>query len=278
MAGGVLVTGASTGIGRACARELAARGFRVFAGVRSDADAESIRADGLEPLILDVTDADAIARARETIDTELGETPLAGIVNNAGVGVGGPLETLAIDDLRRQLEINTIAPVAVAQAFIPRLRRSHGRIVNMSSVGGRVGQPFLGPYSGSKFALEAISDAMRRELLPWGIRVALVEPGNVSTPIWDKGMAQVEEVRASATPETLELYGRNLDRMEKLVKLADKRGVPPEKVARAVAHAMTSSRPRARYLVGADARVQLALDRALPTRVADRLFSKIAGS
>jgi NAD(P)-dependent dehydrogenase (short-subunit alcohol dehydrogenase family) len=278
MAGGVLVTGASTGIGRACARELSSRGFRVFAGVRKEEDAESVRADGLEPLMLDVADADAIARARETIERELGETPLAGIVNNAGVGVGGPIETLAIDDLRHQFEINTIAPVAVTQAFIPHLRRSRGRIVNMSSVGGRVGQPFLAPYSGSKFALEAISDSMRRELLPWGIHIALVEPGNVSTPIWDKGMARVEEVRSTATPETLRLYGRNIDRMEKLVKLADKRGVAPEKVARAVAHAMTSSRPRTRYLVGADARVQLAIDRVLPTRVADRLFSKIAGS
>jgi NAD(P)-dependent dehydrogenase (short-subunit alcohol dehydrogenase family) len=166
----------------------------------------------------------------------------------------------------------------VAQAFIPRLRRSHGRIVNMSSIGGRIGQPFLGPYSGSKFALEAISDAMRCELLPWGIHVALIEPGNVSTPIWEKGMGRVEQIRASATPEEVELYGRNIDRMEKLLKLADKRGVPPEKVARAVTHAMTASRPRTRYLVGADARVQLMLDRVLPTRVADRLFSKIAGS
>lgn len=272
------MTGASTGIGRACARELSERGFRVFAGVRKEEDAESVRGDGLEAVMLDVTDADAIARARETIDRELGDQPLAGIVNNAGVGVGGPMETLDIDDLRQQFEINTIAPVAVAQAFIPRLRRSRGRIVNMSSIGGRIGQPFLGPYSGSKFALEAISDAMRCELMPWGIHIALIEPGNVSTPIWDKGMARLDEVRASATPETRELYGRNIDRMEKLLKLADKRGVPPEKVARSVVHAMTSSRPRTRYLVGADARMQLVIDRALPTRVTDRLFSKIAGS
>ncbi len=277
MAGGVLVTGASSGIGRATALDLARRGFRVFAGVRKVEDAEALRGEGLAPVTLDVTDADAIARVRDEVGAALGSEPLAGVVNNAGIGVGGPLETLDLDDLRRQLEINTIAPLAVTQAFLPRLRDARGRVVNMSSVGGRVGQPFLGPYSASKFALEGLSDAMRRELRQWGIHVALIEPGNIKTRIWEKGASQVDELRAKATPEELELYGHNIDRMEKVVGFADRHGAPPEKVAKAVAHALTSDRPRARYLVGADARMQLALDKGLPTALVDRLFARFAG-
>jgi NAD(P)-dependent dehydrogenase (short-subunit alcohol dehydrogenase family) len=280
MPGGVLVTGASSGIGHACALDLDRRGFRVFAGVRREEDADALRREASERLktvMLDVTDATAIARVRETVDGDLGEQPLAGVVNNAGTGVGGPLEKLDLDDLRRQFEINTIAPVAVTQAFIPRLRASRGRVVNMSSVGGRVGQPFLGPYSASKFALEALSDVMRRELLRWGIHVALIEPGNIKTRIWEKGASQVDAIRAKADAEEMRLYGANIDRMEKVVKLADRSGAPPEKVARAVAHALTAARPRTRYLVGADARVQLAIEKGLPTRLVDRLFARLAG-
>src|SRR5688572_10975129 len=153
MAGGVLVTGASSGIGRACALDLARRGFRVFAGARKEADADALRGEGLTAEMLDVTDADDIARVRDEIDAAVDDQPLAGVVNTAGVGVGGRLETRDLDDRRHQHEINTLAPLAVTQAFVPRLRTSRGRVVNMSSVGGRVGQPFLGPYSASKFAL-----------------------------------------------------------------------------------------------------------------------------
>jgi NAD(P)-dependent dehydrogenase (short-subunit alcohol dehydrogenase family) len=281
MARGIVITGVSSGIGRAAALELDRRGYRVFGGVRKEEDAESVRNEASErftPLLLDVTDADAIARARDTVDGALGDEPLAGVVNNAGVGSGGPIEALDMDELRQTLEINTVAPVAVTQAFIPRLRASRGRVVNISSIGGRISQPFLGPYSASKYALEALSDVMRRELRPWGIRVALVEPGNVKTRIWEKGQSQVDEMRASADPEIMERYGANLTRMEKFIKLAERNGVEPEKVAKVIAHALTSDRPRTRYLVGVDARVQLAIDTALPTRAADRLFGKMLGS
>src|SRR3954470_16636677 len=197
MAGGIVVTGVSSGIGRAAALELDRRGYRVFGGVRIPEDGESVRSEASErfmPLILDVTDTDAISRARETVERELGSEPLVGVVNNAGVGSGGPMEALDVDELRKTLEINTVAPVAVTQAFIPRLRASRGRVVNISSIGGRIAQPFLGPYSASKFALEALSDTMRRELRPWGVQVALIEPGNVKTRIWEKGRSQVEEL------------------------------------------------------------------------------------
>ena len=281
MAEGIVVTGTSSGIGREIALDLDRRGFRVFAGVRREEDAEAIRAEGsdrLTPLLLDVTDADAIAAARDTVEGELGGQPLRGLVNNAGIGVGGPLETIDIDDLRRQLEINTVAPIAVTQAFLPLLRASRGRVVNISSVGGRVAQPFLGPYSASKYALEALSDVLRRELRPWGIHVALIEPGNVKTRIWEKGTSQVEEIRARANPEELALYGRNLDRMDRVIKLADRTGAPPAKVSKAVVHALTADRPKPRYLVGVDARLQLALVNGLPTRAADRLLAFMAGS
>ena len=277
----MVITGVSSGIGRACAIDLDRRGFRVFGGVRREEDGESLRAETSErftPLLLEVTDADAIARAREAVERELAEEPLRGVVNNAGIGVGGPLEATSIDDLRRQLEINTIAPVAVTQAFIPRLRASRGRVVNMGSVGGRVGQPFLGAYSASKFALEAISDALRRELLPWGIHVAIVEPGNIKTRIWEKGASQVEEFRAGASEEHRRLYAANVERMERVIAFADRNGASPQKVANAVAHALTAQRPRARYLVGADARFQLALEKTLPTRAVDRMFARFMGS
>src|SRR4051794_20476417 len=276
--GGVVVTGTSSGIGQACALDLDRRGFRVFAGVRREEDAATLKREGsdrLTPLILDVSDAVAIERARDEVDRALGGEPLAGLVNNAGVGVGGLLEALAIEDFRRQLEINTVAPIAVAQAFLPRLRAARGRIVNIGSIGGRVSQPFLGPYSASKFAVEALSDCLRRELLPWGIHVAVIEPGNVKTRIWEKGQSQLDEFRRTATAEHQRLYERNLVAMEKLIRMADRNGASPQKVADAVAHALTSKRPRARYLVGVDARVQVALDRALPTRAIDRLAARV---
>ena len=281
MAEGIVVTGTSSGIGRDVALELDRRGFRVFAGVRSDADAEAVAAEGssrLTPLRLDVTDAAAIAAAREEVDRELGGEPLRGVVNNAGIGIGGPLETVDLDDLRRQLEINTVAPIAVTQAFLPRLRESRGRVVNISSVGGRVAQPFLRPYSASKFALEALSDVLRRELRPWGIHVALIEPGNVKTRIWEKATSQVEDTRARSSPEEMALYGHNIERMDRVIKLADRTGSKPAKVTRAVMHALTAERPKPRYLVGVDARLQVALLNGLPTRVADRLLGRVAGS
>jgi short-subunit dehydrogenase len=278
--GGIVITGVSSGIGRAAAVEMDRRGYRVFGGVRRQQDADALThelSERFTALILDVTDAEALARARTQVDEALGDEPLSGVVNNAGVGAGGPIEALDIDRLRQTLEINAVAPVAVTQAFIPRLRAARGRVVNISSIGGRVSQPFLGPYSASKFALEALSDAMRRELRRWGIHVALVEPGNVKTRIWEKGRSQVEELRASVGEEMNERYAAGIARTETFIQLAERRGVEPEKVAEAIAHAIMSDRPRTRYLVGVDARVQLAMEKALPTPVTDRLLSKIMG-
>src|SRR3954454_3243317 len=192
----VLVTGASTGIGRATALRLDGAGWQVFAGVRKEEDAASLRAEAserLSPLILDVTDAGQIAAAAEVIEREA-DGGLDGLVNNAGVAVPGPLETVPLEDLRHQLEVNLVAYVAVTQAMLPQIRRAEGRVVFLSSIGGRIAFPFGGPYHASKFATEAIGDVSRKKLRPWGLRVSLVEPGSIDTPIWERGQRKGEEI------------------------------------------------------------------------------------
>jgi NAD(P)-dependent dehydrogenase (short-subunit alcohol dehydrogenase family) len=273
--GGVLVTGASTGIGEATVLRLDKLGFHVFAGVRKEADGERLRTSASERLRIvhpvDVTNADDIAAAARFVEAELAGKPLSGIVNNAGIALGGPLEALDLDDLRRQLEVNTVAPLAVAQAFLPALRSSGGRIVNISSIGGRVAQPFVGPYVTSKFGIEALTDVLRLELMDWDIEVVAIEPGTVSTPIWEKGSSQVDAELERLTPAQRDLYGKRLAKMAKLLERQTKRGVSPDKVAQAIEKALTASRPRTRYLVG-DAHVLLALKTLLPTRLVDKLL------
>jgi NAD(P)-dependent dehydrogenase (short-subunit alcohol dehydrogenase family) len=272
MSGGVLITGASTGIGEATALRLQSAGFRVFAGVRKPEDGERLAAQGVTVVQpLDVTSAGDIAAALLTVESALGDEPLRGIVNNAGIGIGGPLEALAIDDFRRTIEVNTTGQLAVTKAFLPLLRRSRGRIVNMSSIGGRLAQPFAGPYIASKFALEAVTDVLRVELLEWGIDVIAIEPGTIATPIWEKSSREADEVLAKLTPELRELYGKRLAKMAKVLERQTKRGAAPEKVAEAVEKALTASRPRTRYPIG-DAYALLALKKLLPTRVLDRLL------
>src|SRR3954471_24886527 len=273
--GGVVITGASTGFGEATALQLDKAGFRVFAGVRKPEDGDRLRAAGVTVVQpLDVTNADDIAAAVKTVEEGLGGAPLRGIVNNAGVGIGGPLEALALDDFRRTLEVNTTSQLAVTQAFLPLLRRSRGRVVNMSSIGGRVAQPFAGPYIASKFALEGVSDVLRAELIGWGIEVIAIEPGTIATPIWEKSSREAENVLDGLTPEQRDLYGKRLAKAAKMIERQNKRGAPPEKVAEAVEKALTASRPKPRYLVG-DARVLLGLKRVLPTRWFDRLLYRM---
>ena len=274
-AGGVLITGASTGIGEATALRLDKAGFQVFAGVRKPEDGERLRAAGVTVVQpLDVTKAEDVAAAVQTVEGALGGRPLRGIVNNAGIGIGGPLEALDLDDFRRTIEVNTTSQLAVTKAFLPLLRRSHGRIVNMSSIGGRVAQPFAGPYIASKFALEGVTDVLRGELLEWGIDVIAIEPGTIATPIWEKSSREADDVLAKLTPEQRDLYGKRLAKMTKVLARQGKRGASPEKVADAVERALTARRPRPRYLVG-DAHVLINLKRILPTRWFDRLLYRM---
>jgi NAD(P)-dependent dehydrogenase (short-subunit alcohol dehydrogenase family) len=273
----IVITGASTGIGRACALHLDGLGFAVYAGVRRDADGDALRAAAsprLTPIRIDVTDAESIALARKQVDAACGGHGVRGLVNNAGVGVGGPIEYVPLDDLRRQLEVNVIGQVAVTQAFLPLLRQAKGRIVNIGSIAGRFATPFLGPYSASKFALEAITDALRVELRPWGINVAIVEPGSIATPIWEKAKTTTEQVRDGLPPEGRELYGGVVDSLGATMAEFEKRAIPAERVAKAVTHALLSKRPKTRYLVGNDARLQAALATVVPDRITDRLVAR----
>ena len=199
---------------------------------------------------------------------------LAGLVNNAGVVVPGPVEGVALDELRRQLEVNVVGQVAVTQAFLPMIRAARGRVVLMSSIGGRVSLPHLSPYNASKHALEAIGDSLRQEMRQFGVEVAIVEPGSVATAFWGKGQAEAPKARAAMGPELLELYGAELDRVEAAAGRIGAGGVAPEQVADAVVHALTAERPRTRYLVGADAKLQAALRKLVPDRVFDRLIAR----
>lgn len=276
--GTVLVTGASSGIGEECVRHLAHLGFRVFAGVRREEDAERLRTTmpvGVEPVRVDVTDAGSVAAAAEQVDAAVGAGGLAGLVNNAGVAVSAPLEYLPPDELRRQLDVNVVGQHAVTQAMLPMIRRARGRIVNMGSIGGRVALPFLGPYAASKFALEALTDSLRRELRPWGIEVAIIEPGGITTPIWEKSGAAADELLAGMPSEAEERYGGPLGEGRKQADRLATEGSPPRLVAQAVAHALTAGRPRTRYLVGRDAKIRAALGRLLPDRVLDRLVARV---
>jgi NAD(P)-dependent dehydrogenase (short-subunit alcohol dehydrogenase family) len=202
---------------------------------------------------------------------------LAGLVNNAGVAMGGPIELIAIDDFRRQIEVNLIGQIAVTQALLPAIRRSRGRVVFLSSIGGLVANPYMSPYHASKFGIEAVGDSLRQELRPFGIHVSIVEPGSVATPIWEKARGTAEAVRARLTPEQEALYGARVGRMAEVVREVGERGVAPEKVAKVIAHALTARRPRTRYLVGADARAMVLLRKLLPDRIGDRLVSRATG-
>ena len=276
----VVITGASTGIGAACAVRLAEIGFRVFAGVRKTADGEVLKrqvSESLTPLALDVTDAGSIAAAVVAVAREVSGAGIAGLVNNAGIVVAGPLEFLPLDALRKQIEVNTIGHVAVTQAFLGLIRQGRGRIVNIGSSSGFLSTPFLGAYCASKFAMEAITDALRMELGPWGIGVSLVDPGNIATPIWQKSLAAADELTRHLPAVAHELYGRGISVARAAAQKEAVHSSPPEVVARAVEHAFTAKRPRTRYYVGKDASLQAVLARFLPDRVMDRLIMKHLG-
>jgi NAD(P)-dependent dehydrogenase (short-subunit alcohol dehydrogenase family) len=274
-----LVTGSSTGIGRATALRLDAAGWRVFAGVRKEEDAESLRDAGstrLTPVTLDVGDAGAIAAAAELISAELAGGGLDGLVNNAGISLPSPLETMPIEDFRRQVEINLTGQVAVTQALLPSVRRAQGRIVFLSSIGGRIAFPFTGAYHAAKFGVEAVGDVFRRELRRAGISVSIVEPGSIATDIWDRGERASDDI-GGRSPEREALYGDAIAKYRKTVRGVAKRGIPPQQVAEVIEHALSARRPRTRYLVGRDAKLQARVKYLIPTRIFDRILTRATG-
>ena len=223
--GSVVVTGASTGIGQVCALYLDELGFRVFAGVRRKVDGDTVKqkaSERLTPVFIDVTDAESIASARDVVAQNVGETGLAGLVNNAGIEVGGLLEFLPVPEIRRQLEVNVLGHIAVTQAFLPLLRKGQGRIVNMGSITGKMPLPYLGPYSASKAAMEAITDSLRMELRPWKIPVSVIEPSAIKTPMWDKAREAAHETARAFPQEAHDLYGPAIQAMIGLLENPDK--------------------------------------------------------
>jgi NAD(P)-dependent dehydrogenase (short-subunit alcohol dehydrogenase family) len=275
-----VITGASTGIGRACALRLDGDGFSVFAGVRRHEDGEKLRADAsrrLTPVILDVTQEPSLEAAAKTVSSAVGDAGLGGLINNAGVSLPAIQEFIDLDEVRRLLEVNVIGVMATTRAFLPLIRRARGRIVNIGSLGGYNAAPFLSPYAASKFALEGISDSLRRELWPWGLQVSLVEPGSIATPIWDKALGKSEELQRNAPERARELYLGAVEKMTRYGETLAQRGISPEKVAEAVQHALTARRPRTRYRVGTDAKLFRFLTRVLPDRVMDAFVLRMIG-
>ena len=270
--GSIVITGASSGIGEACALHFDKKGYRVFAGVRNAGDGEALRqktSERLTPLLMDVTDPQTIAAAAKSIDRK----EISGLVNCAGINVAAPIELIPLDRLREQLEVNVIGQVAVTQAFLPLLRAGRGRIVNIGSIAGRSVVPFMGAYSASKYALEAITDALRLELREWAIHVAVVEPGAVRTPIWDKGMKRADDMIEQYPDEGLDLYRYLIGKMKVAATEAARTACDPAEVVAAVDHAITSPKPKTRYVVGKDAKLRILLNQ-LPDRTRDNLIMK----
>jgi NAD(P)-dependent dehydrogenase (short-subunit alcohol dehydrogenase family) len=273
----VVITGASSGIGAACALHLDKLGLRVFAGVRRQADAEALKSKASSRLVaiaLDVADTLSVSTAASAVAGAVGDAGLDGLVNNAGVVVTGPVEFLPLPELRRQLEINVVGQVAVTQAFLPLIRAARGRIVNMGSIAGRLATPFSSAYGASKFALEALTDALRLELAPWGISVSIIEPGAVATPIWEKGMKNGAAMLAAAPPEALVLYAEALEAFKKTSEHAARNAADPLDVARAVEHALVAARPRTRYVIGRRAKIGAAMALLMPDRLRDSMVAK----
>lgn len=259
----IVITGASSGIGAAAALFLARQGWRVFAGVRREVDGEKLRSGfmgssgpdvaepgSIYPVILDVTRSHDISRAVETVQSQLGNAHLHGLLNNAGWLCMGPLEVIPLEDVRRQFEVNTFGVLATTQAFLPMLRKARGRIVQISSSSGLSALPFMGPYAASKFALEAMSDSMRIELHRWGIRVSLVEPGPIETPLLHKNLEWLDRLEARMTQQEAALYKREMRLVRHFAQLSGDTALPVQRVVDAIVHALTAKRPRARYRIG----------------------------
>jgi NAD(P)-dependent dehydrogenase (short-subunit alcohol dehydrogenase family) len=267
----IVVTGASTGIGAATARELARNGFHVLAGVRREADADALRTDGIEPQILDITVESDVAAIADRVARDPLHRPLRALVNNAGIAINAPVETLPIVEWRRQFEVNLFGHIAITQALLPALLSSSGTVVNISSVGGKVVLPTYGAYAGSKFALEAVSDALRREVAELGIKVVVVEPGAVKTEMAERGIATAEGLKADMTAAQLARYGDLAAAVTAQARSFNDIGVSAEYAAKVIAKAATASHPRTRYTIGRDAAILVRISRVVSDRVLDRV-------
>ncbi len=278
--GAVLVTGTSTGIGKTTTLQLDRLGFRVFATVRNERDAQALCAEASEelvPLLMDVTDQASIDRAKERVSQAVGNAGLAGLVNNAGVGFVAPLEFLPLEELRWMFEVNVFGLLAVTQAFLPLLRQGRGRIVNISSTASLFVAPFHGPYSAAKLGVNGLSNALRLELKPHGVQVSVVVCGSIKTPIWEKGEHLADRVSKDFPPQAMELYGEHYRKLRAYFSRLGKAGVPPEAASQKIVHALTARRAKNTYYVGPDANFYKIADKLLYGRLRDWVVLQSTG-
>jgi NAD(P)-dependent dehydrogenase (short-subunit alcohol dehydrogenase family) len=269
-----VVTGASSGIGAETAKALAARGFHVLAGVRRQADADRLAGQRIEPIIVDITDPAQVAALRERVESDEASRALGALVNNAGISVNAPVEMLPLEQWRQQLEVNFFGHVAVTQALLPALISARGRVVNVSSIGGRIALPTFGAYAASKFAVEAMSDALRREVGRFGVHVIVIEPGTVATPIWDKGIATAESLLGRISEAHEARYRGLVEALRTQAQTLARNGLEPAEAAAVIIGAVEARRPRTRYLIGRDAKLMARVARILPDRLLDRLIAR----
>ncbi len=270
----IVVTGTSTGIGAATARELAQRGFYVLTGVRQDRDAQAIKGTNLEPIMLDIINESHIAALVRRIADDPQQRPLRALINNAAIEINAPVEVLPLADWRWQFEVNLFGQVALIQALLPTLLQSRGRIVNISSVGGKVAMGGYGPYAATKFALEAVSDALRREVEPFGVKVIVVEPGAVTSAMSGRVRVNAERITSEMTTQQRGRYGQLMQAMVAQAEAYINRAVSAERAGQIIADTITTARPRTRYRIGRDASLLVLLNGLFPDRWLDRLIAR----
>lgn len=270
----IVVTGASSGIGRATAQRLARDGFQVLAGVRNNDDAKKIAGPNVEPVIVDITQLDTLKALVNRIATDLQQRALRAIVNNAGIGINAPVETAPLDEWRRQFEVGVIGQVAVIQALMPALLAGKGRIVNIGSIGGRIASPGFCPYSAAKFAMEAVNDGLRREMEPYGLKVVMITPGGVSTSMTASGVATMDRLAALMTPQQHARHDKLISAVKRMAIDWEENGERPETAAAVISRAIRTGNPRVRYTVGSDAAMLNMLVRFMPERTLDGMLRR----
>ncbi|MDG0811156.1 SDR family NAD(P)-dependent oxidoreductase [Cohnella rhizosphaerae] len=271
----VVVTGTSSGIGRATAERLAADGFHVLAGVRRQEDADKIRRHNIEPVIVDITNLDTLKALAERVKQDPLGRSLRAVVNNAGIAVNAPLEMVPLDEFRRQIEVSVIGQVAVIQALTPALLNSGGRVVNIGSLGGKISMPGFGIYSAAKYAMEAVNDSLRREMSSFGLKVIMITPGGVSTGLSEQGIKTAERLAKLMTPDQHRRHDRLFAAVKAQAETWATDGIRPEKVAAVVSRAIHASKPRTRYTAGRDSALLTRLVRILPDKLLDRMLRSL---
>ncbi len=276
----VVITGTSSGIGKACVLNLDKHGFKIFATVRKTKDYRNIQREtskNVIPLILDLSDENSIKSAYSIVSANVGESGLSGLINNAAIAIGGSLEFMSITDIRKQFEINLFGQIAMIQTFLPLLRKGSGRIINISSTNGWVSFPFMGAYCATKYALEAISDALRLELEKWKIPVSVINPNKIISPIWEKSISITNSLFEKLPPEAKSYYDTILSGVIKTIRKTAYTALTPDIIVKAVFHALTAKKPKIRYLPSFETKILFLVSKILPKKMLNTIIKKEMG-